>query len=172
MEEIGSISRFQRTEGDGMESMEVPITSDVKSSIAVSTDMIKKMNLSPTKSPSQQRVINLVPNKVISPSSLPKQEVKPSNSSLLEKKARFVPYEPYKAAVKPIIPLPSQKPRHKTGASKKQNEEESNRKQSQELECSSISSHTSFISQEDYIKIIKEKEELEEQLKIQSKVFR
>ena len=175
-QESALISRFTRTDGDGMESMQLPITSDVKSSI----DMMKKMNLSsPTKSPPQQdRVINLIPNKVSSPaasSTSAKYEVKAlkstHSSSSLEKKARFIPYEPYKAAVNPMVPMQKkmQGARNKRSSA---DEQTSSRRQSNEGECSSVSSsHISSILQEDYNKILKEKTELEEELKIQSKVF-
>jgi hypothetical protein len=93
------------------------------------------------------------------------------SSSSLEKKARFIPYEPYKAAVKPMIPMQKKT----TGARNKTpgtTEQISHRRQSKEGECSSVSSsHISSVLQEDYNKILKEKGELEQELKVQSKVW-
>ncbi|XP_057371209.1 golgin-45-like [Daphnia carinata] len=145
-----------RTEGDGMEAMDNPITSDVKSAFPT----MERLSLLPLKSlPPAERIISLVPIANLS-------GVKPknSNSAMENKKAKFVPYEPYKAAVKPIVP-------HKKKISKKEltvsleNNIQRTRKQKD------FDPHISgMVCQEYYDKIVKEKEELEAQVAIQSRV--
>lgn len=164
MENISSIksklitTSCPRTEGDGMEAMDSPIISDVKS--AFPTDAMERLSLLPLKSsPPAERIISLVPI-----SNLSGMKPKTSTSAMENKKAKFVPYEPYKAAVKPIVP-----PKKKT--SKKQlthlieNHTQRTRKQKE---------FDPFIKgmvcQEDYDKIVKEKEELKAEVTVQSKV--
>ncbi|KAF7266407.1 hypothetical protein GWI33_020238 [Rhynchophorus ferrugineus] len=90
---------FVRTSGDGMENI-VPYSSEINISKAllsrVSPDMLKSMK--PVKPNS--KVFNLVPKYI-------PRDKKKSNIILTKpKEPKFVPYEPYKAAVRPICPKP------------------------------------------------------------------
>lgn len=162
MEESTIISTCPRTEGDGMESFDFPIASVVDLSGGRSiTSAMQELTLLPTKSPPPiERIISLIPT--IPAGIKPKQ----SSAAMENKKAKFVPYEPYKAAVKPIIPL-KKKPIRKectqtnliAGITKLKTSDP-NWKLTQDV-----------VSLQDYNKVLKEKEELEAQLMIQSKVI-
>jgi hypothetical protein len=82
------------------------------------------------------------------------------------KKAKFVPYEPYKAAVKPIVP-PTKKVSKKELTHHLKSTEDCTIESSKEQD----SSVKNVVCQTDYNKIVKEKEELEKQLAVQCKVY-
>ncbi|XP_046445655.1 golgin-45-like [Daphnia pulex] len=148
-----------RTEGDGMESLDTPITSDVKSAFAVNA--MERLSILPLKSPPPaERIISLVPI-----SNLSGMKPKTSSSAMENKKAKFVPYEPYKAAVKPIVP--SKKKISKKELAHHLKGIENCAKKSSKEQDSTVSN---VVCQQDYDKIVKEKEELEKQLAIQCKV--
>lgn len=162
MEENTPISFCPRTQGDGMESMEVPITSDVKSACVNSTiNAMQSLSLMQVKSPPAERVINLVPK-----SCKPEMKQKSTASNIDNKKTKFVPYEPYKAATKPIVPF------KKKSINKGPSQAESSHVLEKSLSDGKKApmADSSLISKEEYTRLIKEKEELEAELKIQSKV--
>lgn len=166
MEENSPITFCPRTEGDGMESMEIPITTDLKSACVLSTtSAMQTLSLLPGKPPpppQSQRIISLIPQ-AGSSGSKPQQ----SSASMEKKKAKFVPYEPYKAAVKPIVPA-KKKIKKKGYLQTPVIEDQTDRKTS---EIDWKSSSQDLVCQQDYKKVLKEKEELEAQLAIQSKVI-
>ncbi|KZS08689.1 golgin-45 [Daphnia magna] len=147
-----------RTEGDGMEAMDNPITSDVKS--AFPTNAMEKLSLLPQKSsPPAERIISLVPI-----ANLSGVKPKSANSSMENKKAKFVPYEPYKAAVKPIVP-------HQKKISKKELTNSIDNNTQRTRKQKDFDPHVSgMVCQKYHDKIVKEKEELEAQVAIQSRV--
>lgn len=150
-----------------MESLDTPITSDVKSAFAANA--MERLSILPLKSPPPaERIISLVPI-----SNLSGMKPKTSSSSAMDnKKAKFVPYEPYKAAVKPIVP-PKKKMSKKELAHNFKGTEDYTIKSSKDhdLNTSSVTVLTDVVSQQDYNKIVKEKEELENQLVVQCKVY-
>lgn len=142
-----------------MESLDTPITSDVKSAFAVNA--MERLSILPLKSPPPaERIISLVPI-----SNLSGMKPKTSSSAMENKKAKFVPYEPYKAAVKPIVP--SKKKISKKELAHHLKGIENCAKKSSKEQDSTVSN---VVCQQDYDKIVKEKEELEKQLAIQCKV--
>ena len=159
MEESAVIISCPRTEGDGMECSDdriAPSHSDFE--VAAAADGLASLDVSPSKS--LDRVITLIPQ--ITRSAVASTHAKKSpGASQSEKKLKFVPYEPYKAAVKPIIPYKKKEkkpvvpvhtefrdsPPHPVAAS-----------------------GTIGGNDKELEKIRKEKEELESQLKIHSRV--
>jgi len=103
MEESTTVTR---TEGDGMEAFET-ITQEPCSHVGMINDL---QNLTLSTGKSTERVINIVPK--VSPV-VPMSKSQPDS----EKKAKFVPYEPYKAAVKPIVPIIKKKKKNLNGSS-------------------------------------------------------
>ncbi len=146
-----------------MESMDIPITSDLKSACVMSTaNAMQNLSLLPLKSPPPaERIISLIPK-----ASTVGLKPKPSSAALENKKAKFVPYEPYKAAVKPIVP--QKKKLHKKG--NLQTSIEINHEKTKSVEVDRNSARDS-VCQKDYERMVKEKEELEKELIIQSKVY-
>lgn len=160
MEENAIMSFCPRTEGDGMESFDTPITADLKSASVISSSMQALSLLSVKPPPTAERIISLIPT--IATTGIKQKQ---SSSAMENKKAKFVPYEPYKAAVKPIIPL--KKKLNKKGCSHQsitlgdhKNSKPTEWKMKQE-----------FVTKQEYQKLLQEKEELNAQLTIQSKVF-
>ena len=160
MEEFRVITSSPRTEGDGMESsndgipppgldFEVNLMADELSSLSVAS------------SKNTERVITLIPQTTTIPST---SNSKSTNVSQPEKKLKFVPYEPYKAAVKPIVPSKKKEkiqliqPYSVSGFP------------SQQHMTSSVHQVDSASISKELDKIRKEKEELESQLKIHSRV--
>lgn len=164
MEEGTLITFCPRTEGDGMEALDVPITSDLKSACLISaTNAMQTLSLLPSKPPlPTERIISLTPMA----SSLGTKP-QPSSAAMEKKKAKFVPYEPYKAAVKPIVPLKKKINKRGNLQQTSSPEDQVNRKTSDKEWDSS----QNFVCQQDYNKVVKEKEELEAQLVIQCKVL-
>lgn len=96
------ISSKTRTDGDGMESSQ---SVNVNENTDTSQNARKEINLNPQKGPTidticpsisqPQILINLTPKEIHYVSKKPK---------VLSKEPKFVPYEPYKAAIRPIVP--------------------------------------------------------------------
>lgn len=76
-----------RTAGDGMESEETaPEVIKIKESVSKNPKLSK----------ATERLIQIFPGKMVA--------IEKRNSQVLTKSPKFVPYEPYKGAVKPIVP--------------------------------------------------------------------
>ena len=89
MDKTALISFFPRTDGDGMESMEPPITSDLKSVINATSNALQDLKVDSANkplSPAAERVISLTPKAEAS------NKGKPSSLPAADKKAKFVPY--------------------------------------------------------------------------------
>lgn len=161
MEASALIASVPRTQGDGMESFDNQVLQDCKQTSVTSTaSAFEALNL---KSSPQtvERVISLVPT------SSPINAKSKLNTSTENKKLKFVPYEPYKAAVKPIVPLKTKvlKRFNNQNPSPEHKDEEDKGKQS--VPCH----HKQFAElQANLEQALKEKTELVSQLKIQSKV--
>ena len=164
MEENNTLISFcvPRTEGDGMESMDIPITSDLKSACVTSTvNAMHNLSLLPLKSPPPaERIISLIPK-----ASAVGIKPKPTSAAMENKKAKFVPYEPYKAAVKPIVPL--KKKTNKKGSLKIPDAD--NQAKAKTIE--QVGNSRESVCQQEYQQVVKEKEDLEKELIIQSKVI-
>ena len=160
MEEFRVITSSPRTEGDGMESSNDRIlTSDLDFDVNPMADELSNLDINQSKN--SERVITLIPQTTTFPST---PNSKSTNTSQTEKKLKFVPYEPYKAAVKPIIPIKRNKvqllqPYSASGFPNQQQHITTN-----------VHQVDSTVINQDLEKIRKEKEELEAQLKIHSKV--
>lgn len=158
-EDTATISFIPRTEGDGMESMEAPITTDLKSVINSAADSLQNLKVSSLRSPPAERIINLIPDKT----SMPGVKAK-SSLPAAEKKPKFVPYEPYKAAVKPIVPT-KKKPINVASVQAHSSDDS----KSAHHKCDAPTNQLLCLQQH-YNKVVKEKEELEKELAVSSKV--
>ncbi len=159
IEETTVTSFLPRTDGDGMESLDTPITRDVKSVINITTESLESLKISPPKPPPAERIISLIPRSTSLPLGVKPKSTGPAG----EKKAKFVPYEPYKAAVRPIIPA-------KRKISNLSQPATPTQQHSVERWNNPPPMPKDSALQKDYDRVLKEKEELEKQLKINSKV--
>lgn len=103
-QDIQTMGSIGRTQGDGMENV-IPEKSEIKptkcrlgDTLIYHPTNLKQPSSIPPVTPTGT-IVNLVPKHI----SNVKNE-KPILNSLKSKEPKFVPYEPYKAAVKPIIP--------------------------------------------------------------------
>lgn len=162
MESSALITSVPRTEGDGMESLDEHTIQDLKLlSVTSAASALEALSIKPSPR-TAERIISLVPTS--SPLTVkPKTSIPGEN-----KKLKFVPYEPYKAAVKPIIPLKT-KPLKKVNSQNSISEhQEDGTKDKKSNTCCQQSKAD---LQAELEQAHKEKTELESQLKIQSKVF-
>jgi len=160
MEEFRVITSSPRTEGDGMESSNDRIpASGLDFGVNLVADELTSLEVTPSKNP--ERVINLIPQTT----ALPSTSTKSTNVSQSEKKPKFVPYEPYKAAVNPIIPI-----KKKGKIQKIQSHVASEFPSQQQHTTTSVHQVDSSPINKELEQMRKEKEELESQLKIYSRV--
>ena len=160
MEDTPVLRGCPRTEGDGMESLE-GITQEPRSAgLNMTTSALLSLTLSPgTKPP--ERVISIQP-KPSPPILANKSPLLPTN----EKNAKFVPYEPYKAAVKPIVPAVKKK-KSQTNSISSPTVSDPDQPSSRSLPCDC--KHETLVKEMEKLK--KEKEEMATQLKLHNQVF-